>query len=280
MQNFDPNLLAREDELGARFNFTDVVIPASRLIALYRRISLNSLDDFSSGHLQQIKNQADADYNRFQNILDYDPGIQNHVQVRDNYSKAVDQAYDGAFNSLQKHISYGASVAVDFQRMENQARTVIQAIRDQSNDITDELQSSKEQAAQILADVRKVAAEQGVSQQAIYFGEESDSHSKRAQDWRKRTTVYATLLALYAISSVFIHKIPFLTPESSLEAAQLITSKILVFAVLSYLLYLAARNFLSHKHNAIIRAHGQMASSLDSAHASQRMMHAMCTNEA
>jgi hypothetical protein len=36
-------------------------------------------------------------------------------------------------------------------------------------------------------------------------------------------------------------------------------SKILIFAVLAYMLLLCARNFLSHKHNAIVNKHRQNA---------------------
>jgi len=43
------------------------------------------------------------------------------------------------------------------------------------------------------------------------------------------------------------------------ETVQLAVSKILVFVVLSYMLYLCAKNFLSHKHNAIVNKHRQNA---------------------
>ena len=66
-------------------------------------------------------------------------------------------------------------------------------------------------------------------------------------------------LAVYAILTLFIHKIPWLTPKSIYETVQMAISKILIFAVISYVLYLSARNFLSHKHNAIINKHRQNA---------------------
>jgi len=43
------------------------------------------------------------------------------------------------------------------------------------------------------------------------------------------------------------------------DTIQLAVSKVLVFGVLSFMLYLAARNYLSHKHNAIINRHRQQA---------------------
>jgi hypothetical protein len=40
---------------------------------------------------------------------------------------------------------------------------------------------------------------------------------------------------------------------------QLISSKILIFAVLGYLLLMAARNYTTYKHNAVINRHRQNA---------------------
>ena len=40
---------------------------------------------------------------------------------------------------------------------------------------------------------------------------------------------------------------------------QLVSSKLLIFAVLGYLLLLAARNYSTHKHNAVVNRHRQNA---------------------
>lgn len=41
--------------------------------------------------------------------------------------------------------------------------------------------------------------------------------------------------------------------------SQLITSKVLIFTVLGYLLIMAARNYGIHKHNAVVNRHRQNA---------------------
>lgn len=40
---------------------------------------------------------------------------------------------------------------------------------------------------------------------------------------------------------------------------QLISSKVLIFAVLGYLLLMAARNYATHKHNVVVNRHRQNA---------------------
>ncbi|SIT08964.1 hypothetical protein SAMN05421686_109129 [Thalassolituus maritimus] len=262
MQAFDPKSLAREEDLGRNFDFSAIVAPASKLIRLYNQLGLTTLDDFPGPILTQIKQQADADFNRFQQVLDFDPTTvqnQNPTQPRDQLIQQVTNAYDPAFQKLFPFISYGTSKSVDFQRMENEARAMLQNVKDEASEITEQLSEHQEQAQGVLADVRRVAAEQGVSQQAIYFKDEAEAHEELAETWRSRTTKLAWGLGGYAFLSIFFHKWSWLQPEDTIQSIQLVTSKILIFGVISYMLFLSAKNFLSHKHSAIINKHRQNA---------------------
>jgi hypothetical protein len=69
----------------------------------------------------------------------------------------------------------------------------------------------------------------------------------------------AALILSAAIGSLFLHKIPLLAPKTTIESYQLVASKVLLFAVLSYMLVLCSRNFMSHKHNIVINKHRQNA---------------------
>ena len=62
---------------------------------------------------------------------------------------------------------------------------------------------------------------------------------------------------MYAFASLFLHK--WIIPANTYETIQLGISKTLMFAVISYMLYLCSRNFLAHKHNAIVNKHRQAA---------------------
>lgn len=262
MQAFDPKSLAREEELGRNFDFSDIVAPASKLIRLYNQLGVSTLDDFPDAILSQIKQQADADFNRFQQVLEFDPTTvenQNPKQPRDQLVQQVKAAYDNAFNKLFPFISYGTSKSVDFQRMENEARAMLQNVKDEASGITEQLSEHQDQAQEVLADVRKVAAEQGVSQQAIYFKDEAASHDELAETWRNRTIKLAWALGVYALISIVFHKLPWLRPEDTIQSIQLVTSKILIFGVIAYILFLSSKNFLSHKHNAIVNKHRQNA---------------------
>ncbi|MEQ8694559.1 MAG: hypothetical protein RIC85_04470 [Gammaproteobacteria bacterium] len=259
IQDFDPESLPRVEDLGNQLSFKDAVQPARRTIELYRQLSLQTLPSIADKQLDQLKNHADADFNRFDEILKFEVATENAPGRRDTLISQLRDAYQGTFNILHPLIAYGMTRAVDFQSMENDARAMIQSVQDQVQSITEGLETSRQQAEQILEDIRNVAAEQGVSQQAIYFRDESDRHLSLADSWRKKTVNLALLLGAYAIVALIIHKIPFLTPLDSLQSIQLITGKILIFAVIAYMLILSARNFLSHEHNAIVNKHRQNA---------------------
>lgn len=259
MQEFDVNSLPREQELGQDLSFRKAVEPALRLVGLYKQLAVSSFDDIPEGLLAQIGSRANADYNFFQQILDFQTTQENPANARHSLVNQLIGAYDGTFQALYPFISYGVSKSVDFQRMETEARAAIQSITDHAKEITEQLELSREQANSILEDVRRIAAEQGVSQQAIYFKDESEKHDSLSKKWRCAAIWLAVALGVYSILTLFLHKIPVLAPDNNYQSLQLITSKILIFAVLSYMLFLSAKNFLSHKHNAIVNKHRQNA---------------------
>ena len=262
IQEFDSKTISRENDLGKKFHFVDAIKPANKLIQLYKQLSLTVLEDLPDNLLDVIKRQADGDFNKFQQALNFDPANvqnQNPATARDAIINNIISAYPISFGVLLQYIAYGVSKSVDFQRMENDARAMIQSVKDKTEEITQELKNNQIQSGQILNDMRKAAAEQGVSQQAIYFKEEAVEHEKLSNQWKGMTLKMAIGLGIYAIISLFVHKIPWLSPHNTYESVQLVSSKILIFGVISYIMFLAAKNFLSHKHNAIVNKHRQNA---------------------
>jgi hypothetical protein len=244
MQGFDVDQLPRINELGSSLNFQNSVVPARRLISLFRRLSTTALEDFPDVILNQIKAQCDANYQKFDQIIDFDPSAQQ---------------YDPAFTQLSPHISYSLHRSADFQRLDSDARSTFQQIKDEASSIQTSLEAQKESAEGILKDIRETAAEQGVTQQAIYFQIESSGHETDALKWEKRTILLASALGIFAVASIFLHKWSWIAPVNTFETVQLVSSKLLIFGVLTYLLILSAKNYLNQKHNAIVNKHRQNA---------------------
>lgn len=257
IQSFDPETLIRDDEFGSTKNFAKAVAPARRLIELFGRITTRALEDLPDGQLNRIKDQANSTYQLFDQVMKFDTN--KNTQERDALVQQIDGTYESTFNTLHPLISYSLYRSADFPRLESDARAALQSVSDHTAAVVSEMESVKADAVRVLDEVKKVAAETGVSQEASHFKTAADSHDAAARGWGIGTLAMAALTVAFAIGSMLLHKWPFLKPEGPYEVTQIVVSKILIFAVLSYVLILAARNFLSHKHNAIINRHRQRA---------------------
>ena len=259
MQNFDVSRLPRESDLGKKLNFKDAVEPAQNLIDLYKGLSVTALEDFPDNILRQIHRQANDRYKNFKDILDFTPDQEKPGVEKANFINRVKRAYESEFDSLHPYIAYSLYRSADFQRLDQEARAILQSIRDESEEIMASLKEHKGDAEKALKEIRKVAAEQGVTPQAVHFNAEFEHHNKEADLWKDRVAWLTAVLVLLATTSLFWHKIPLLAPETVYDAVQLTISKVLIFSVMAYLLFLSARNFLNHKHNAIVNKHRQNA---------------------
>ncbi len=259
VQDFDPTSLSRREALGSVFEFSAAVEPARQLIALFRRIPLASIDEFPETEREQIKSAADNIYKIFDQIVQFDAGLPDAKQRHENIVSQISGQYQSCFSRLFPFVSYAMARTVDFNEIEAQARATLQQIKDESAQTIESLSSAKQQSEEILKSVRDAAAEQGVSQQSIYFSKAADEHRDAANMWQKRTFNMSIVVIFYGSLTIFIHKIPLLDPGNAFEASQLIASKILIFLVLTYILLLCGRNFMSNRHNEIVNRHRQNA---------------------
>lgn len=257
MQQFDANTIPRVEELGTQINFTEAVEPVNRLIDIYKQLAVEVLNALPNDFLTGIRQQADNDYNLFDQILKFEAGTPQ--SNRDSLINRIINAYDSTFKILQPHISYSIRKSTDFDKLEREARAQVQSINDKVDEIQSQMEEKSQEANSILDTIRKVAAEQGVSQQAIYFKQEAEKYEEGATKWLKATIGLTTTLLAYAIFVLLIHKCDWLKPENTYETVQLTVSKILIFTAISFILGLSAKNFLASKHNAVVNKHRQNA---------------------
>lgn len=259
VQQFDAESLRRAEDLGAHLNFAEAVEPAQRLVDLFRRLSPEALQDFPDPILTEVKNQANSTFNLFKQIIEFSPESGNPKQQQQTFVQQIVGAYPQSFQVLHPFIAYSLHRSADFQRLDAEARATLQSVEDRSSAFSEAMQTHEQEAHRILDEIRKVAAEEGVTQQASHFRAESEAHEEKAEEWRKRTVRIAWLLGLFAVLSIFIHKIPELKPDTAYDTIQLAISKVLVFFVITYMLILSTRNFMSHKHNSVVNKHRQNA---------------------
>lgn len=259
VQGFDTETLRRTEDLGSQLNFSEAVEPSQRLVELFQRLSPGALQDFPDNVLTEIKNQANNAFNLFSQILSFSPDVDNPKQQQQSLVSQLISTYPQSFQSLHTFIAYSLHRAADFQRLDADARATLQSMEDRSSTLEKAMEGHEKEARRVLEEIREVAAEEGVTQQAAHFRAESEAHEARSEEWRRRTVRIASLLGLCAIASLFVHKVPGLQPDSVYDTIQLAISKFLIFFVIAYMLVLSARNFMSHKHNSIVNKHRQNA---------------------
>lgn len=261
VQEFDPNSLVREAELGKKFALTGAVEPAQRVIDLFRLIRPSQIQYFPTDQQNIIRDQANAFYNLLERTSQFDVegASPSPSEARENIIVSIEAQFQPIFNALYPLIAFASIRSLDFAELEREARAASQGAKDAVQGVLIELNTQKVAADTLIGEMRALAAEQGVSKQAIHFKNEADSHQNLAKEWWKYSAISAGVLIVYSVLSLFIHNIPGLTTENAYRAAQVAVSKVLIFGVLAYILSVCAKNFLSHKHNEIVNRHRQNA---------------------
>ena len=253
VQEFDPDSIARVEELGTELNFELGVEHAERLVELFKEVSLEVLSELSHQKLTALKQQADAQFNILEQVRQFSASA--GLPARDGLLKQLEEGYDAVFEALWPVVAYSVRRTVDFARLDREARAAIQGIKDRTKAQEVALASRVTEAESALDEVRRAAEEQGVSQQASYFKAAADTHAEEADKWLKSTWWLTGLLAAYAIATLFLHNIELMAPGNAYETVQLAVSKVLIFATLASLVLLCARNYRAHRHNSVINSH-------------------------
>jgi hypothetical protein len=260
VQDFPVESLPRLEELGRTFSFEESLAPAKRLVRLIQQIPVDHLHDLPDEQLDLVKQQADALYKSFSDILEFDPGsVENATSQKQSLISTLSNSYQSYFNNLLPIISYLRSRIHDFSALESDGKAAVQALRDEAEQISSQLKEHAETAQEVLSNIRKTAAEQGVSQHAVYFKDEADEHETQANIWRGYTIGAMAVFVALALASLYLHHVPGLQSGAMYQAGQIAISKLIVFAILGYLVVLCARNFLAHRHNSVVNRHRQNA---------------------
>ena len=257
IQSFDVTSLPRVEELGSESNFLEAVQYASRNIELFQQVSQDVIPEFPKTWLTALKQAADAEVNRYDQILNFSVEEGNLKARRTSIISQIEQAYETTFERIWQAIAYSVRRSTDYSRLEMEARASIQSIQDRTASIEQVLKSRQDEAESVLTQIRKIAAEQGVSQQAIYFKDEASRHSDEAATWLKATIGLTIALGIYAVITLFLHKWSILAPTTAYETAQLAVSKLLIFGTIASFLILSSRNYMAHRHNAVVNKHRQ-----------------------
>jgi len=261
IQRYDLEKLIREQELGVRFSLRELIPKLEKIKSLFCLVAVSQLSFFPEQQANIIRDQANAYYNFLEQCANFDvEGAQpSPSDAKQALIQKAETDYQSYFNALFPLISFATARSQDFARLEQEARAATQSVKDQSEIILKELNDQREAGEKILGAARDMAAEQGVGKQAAHFKDQANHHKTESALWLGRTYKACAGLGVYAVLSLFIHQIPGVLPEGPYGALQLAVSKVLIFAIIAYIVFLSAKNYMSHRHNEIVNRHRQNA---------------------
>lgn len=258
IQDFEASQIARVEDLGRELAFTDAIEPISRISELFRQIPVANISELSASAKDIVNRSAKDVSNIISQIRDFETKSENPHHRRQQLLETIRNKPDQLFDNLQNVISYLASRQRDFSGLADEARKARDDALREADEIRTRLKEAEKEANRILDEVRKTAAEEGVTQQAKYFHGEAETHSTKADKWQGYTIKTAIGLGGFAVLSlVGVYLLP--TPVNTYEAFQVGLSKILIFATIAYMLFLCARTLTAHRHNVVVNRHRQNA---------------------
>ena len=235
---FDPTHLQDWDGWGKHVS-REIVADIFCLVNAYRRFSLKVLGEMPRDERSELANLAQ----RGERALE----TSSRPSLEDD-PRAIKAWVDGV------------------RKMCRETLPIVQDLADRSTAGGHMLEDAKTRLAQIrqLSDAATsahektlaAAAEAGVTQQAVHFGAAARAHEKSSRWWCAFSVVAGILLAFYALLG------DRLLPDAAdgvYAIARTAVSRVLVFAVLGYALFFCVRNYMAHRHNAIVNRHRQNA---------------------
>ena len=184
--------------------------------------------------------------------------------------------YHEAFSSLENHIAYALlgrdwekdieqKIAPRLDKIVEKAKQVEQKIEEEfaaQKNLRDSFEKGMkdyyEKAETVLKSIQATAAEAGIGKHADFFANASKRHEELADKWYvfARRAIFA--LMAWVAFSVFFQEIPWVdavAAHPNFLFYNIIASKILITSALAVWFAFCVKNYLAHKHNAVVNKH-------------------------
>ena len=188
----------------------------------------------------------------------------------------IREAYSDMFSALENHIAYAlhgkdwdksidrkiasrldrAVEKADFAEKKMEAELAAQ--KDLRESFGKAMKDKDEEAKTVLESIQATAAEAGIGQHANFFADASKRHEELADKWYVFAKRSILALMVWVAFSVFLQEIPWVDAAAAhpnFLFYNIIASKILITSALVVWFAFCAKNYLAHKHNAVVNKH-------------------------
>ena len=257
LQTFDPGSVARTEALGSSLDFTEAVPIVNSVIEFFRLFPREQIALLPETQSRQLQASADACWGTIQHMLGFNPNVANPANERSGLISQLHTQFSDAITVLGPSVAFLSAIRRNLSGFEAEARDLVAAAKKHTGEIDQLRAQTAKQVDEVLTEVRSVAAEVGVSQQAGYFGDQAVKHAEAASDWQKYTNWTAVALGSFAIATLVGGY--WIRPTDTYQALQFGLSKLLIFSTIAFMLYLCARTLMAHRHNEVVNRHRQNA---------------------
>lgn len=249
----DPSSLGRRSELSPTINFEDVVPDLTAMLDIVKQLQQRDISRLPFTELDRIKNGLLPLRDRITEVRDFTLEQGSPHEACENLKTQITSMYDDLVHALMISLSFTATQATDYARIEREALGFHTRLQEQANEFQQTLESQKADAEAALAAIQEQAAQAGVSAHAQHFHKQAELHKSAAINWFRATVVAASVTLVAAVASLVA--VFFYTPENVAEAVQYGVAKVIVLSVLTFAIVWSSRNYRSEKHNEMLNRH-------------------------
>lgn len=280
----NPALLVQKERLGAELSFESILDVLVDIVSSVSKLKATNLEAIPYPVLNQLM-QAFQQLNQgLGQVSNFSPTAPNALQVRDSIITNLENTWGGVYVSVR--------VVLDSSRGEDALKSEIGELASQSRMTLEKssealltLESKKREVDEKLAafmeeqstafekkgaerlslvnsaleEVRRAAAEAGVSQTSTHFVQEATEHARSSKGWLWATATTGIALLIFSIfGTLFMTWVGVSEPGSDAKDMvyfRYFAQKGLVVFCLFFALLWCARNFSAAKHNYIVNKH-------------------------
>ena len=213
-----------------------------RIASFYGRVTRGDIEVIPDNQRQVFSREIANVQAAFQSILnlDYHEGNQAEDRLREVYHSTRSQ--------LTPFVPPDTLDAAG-------SKAEIQKLIQSANEAKDGTEQMKDEAEKVLAGVRDLAKEQGVTQHSGIFRDVAEKYGKQKKPWLWAFGILSVLAMGLAVGLIWFGSgLPGGSGELGV-AIQTTATKLFAFAVLSYAILLTGRGYRASAHNQIVNEH-------------------------
>lgn len=245
--------LARTDDLSRTINFSEAVPYFEEMLDIVKQLNQRSIERLAFNHINQIIAGCTSLRNLINKVDGFDINQNTPADVCKAIIQEVKNGYDTIMEPLTIPLSFTATQATDYAKIEREAKGYHSTMREEADAFKKMLKAYKTDAENALQAVKDQAAEAGVATNAQIFLSDSEAHGEIAKKWLN-ATIWASGITL-AVAILFVFISFNYQPDSTAAAIQYVVSKLILLSTLSFGIYWCARNYKSSKHNETLNKH-------------------------